>query len=157
MKRFIVSVPFTGYVNVEVEAADKDGAIKAALTSPKLNFRDADEIRYHKHVVKGDVCSAVLEKADAEEVEQEEPVTEAEVIAFYDAHPDRAPFSLGGNPFEVMHGSKPTIRAALVRARELRTDRRGCAIADGEGHHCYSRQARSAEETFSLPVAEAAE
>lgn len=70
-KRFSVSVPFTGYVVIEVDADDEESAIAAALMSEDLDFKNAEEVEFHKRVVRGNVCSAVLSEAEAMEIEQD--------------------------------------------------------------------------------------
>lgn len=69
MPKYEVSLPFTGYVVVEVEALTRSAAIDAAFEVADLSNEDSVvEVQFHKHVTRGNVCSAVLNDAEAQEV-----------------------------------------------------------------------------------------
>lgn len=67
MKKWGVRLPVSGYVYVEVEAADEDAAIEAAFDAA-FDARDIEEWEVHRDIVQGNVCSAVLWSAEAEEL-----------------------------------------------------------------------------------------
>ena len=67
-KKWSVSVPFTGYVTVDVEADSEEEAIGVALGSEDLDITKAEGVEFHEHVVRGNVCYAVMRDASAEEV-----------------------------------------------------------------------------------------
>lgn len=67
-KRWSVSVPFAGYVIVEVDAASKEAAIKAAMESEELDINNAVDVAYLRHIVDGNVCHAPLHEAEADEI-----------------------------------------------------------------------------------------
>lgn len=67
-KRWSVCVPFTGYVVVEVEGPETEqDAIDAAMEE-ELNYKKAEEVEFHRHVVQGNVCYATMRAASAEEI-----------------------------------------------------------------------------------------
>ena len=68
-KRWSVSVPFTGYVVVEVEADDEKSAIEAALESDKLDINDCEECEFHDYVARGNVFYGVQNEAEALELD----------------------------------------------------------------------------------------
>ena len=68
-KKWAVSIPFTGYVTVEVEADDEEAAIAAAWQSDDLDITKAVESEFHEKVTEGNVCNAVMWEASAEEIE----------------------------------------------------------------------------------------
>jgi len=67
MKKYYVSIPFTGYCTVEVEAENKEEAIEKAWKSPNLDIRKAEEAEFHTCVADGNVCYARLNEIDVEE------------------------------------------------------------------------------------------
>ncbi len=66
-KRWSVSVPFTGYVVVEVAADDEKSAIEKALSSD-LDIHDCEECEFHDVIVGGNVFYGVQNEAEAEEI-----------------------------------------------------------------------------------------
>ncbi len=69
MPRYGVRLPVSGYVYVEVEADDEEAAIEAAFMSDDVVRDNIEEWETHQQIVRGNVCSAVLNEADAELIE----------------------------------------------------------------------------------------
>lgn len=67
MKKWEVSLPISGYVCVEVEAEDEESAIEAAFMSD-ITTKDIEEWETHHQIARGNVCSAVLNEAYAQEM-----------------------------------------------------------------------------------------
>lgn len=67
MKKWEVSLPISGYVCVEVEAEDEESAIEAAFEA-HITKDMIEEWETHRQIVRGNVCSAVLNEADAQEI-----------------------------------------------------------------------------------------
>ena len=65
--KYGVSLPFTGYVYVEVEAENKKEALEQAQDNATLN--DMCEWEFTEKVCSGHVSYAVLTEAEVEEVE----------------------------------------------------------------------------------------
>jgi hypothetical protein len=67
MKTFLVTLPISGFVSVEVEAEDEVEAIDRALEE---DFTKVDIVDWgvHRHLVRGNVCYAYQIEAEAEEV-----------------------------------------------------------------------------------------
>ena len=65
--KYGVSLPFTGYVYVEVEAENKKEALEQAQDNATLN--DMVEWEFTKKVCSGHVSYAVLTEAEVEELE----------------------------------------------------------------------------------------
>lgn len=66
-KKWAVSIPFTGYVTVEVEAKDEKAAIAAAWESDDLTVENAGDVEFHRSVVEGNVCHAVMWEIEVRE------------------------------------------------------------------------------------------
>ncbi|XVJ70934.1 MAG: hypothetical protein HEQ39_15920 [Rhizobacter sp.] len=58
MARFLVTMPVTGFVSMEVEAADPDAAIHAFWDSD-LQPSQPDAWQFTEHVVRGNLCTAL--------------------------------------------------------------------------------------------------
>jgi hypothetical protein len=58
MARYLVTMPVTGYVTMEVEAADTDAAIHAFWDS-EVHPVQPDAWEFTEHVVRGEVCTAL--------------------------------------------------------------------------------------------------
>lgn len=71
-KKWYVSVPFTGYTTVEVEADTRQDAIAAAWESPDLTIQKCDEAEFTDRVVKGNVTYAVMNEIEVSEVTEED-------------------------------------------------------------------------------------
>jgi hypothetical protein len=67
MKRFLVTLPVSGHVSVEVEAEDGEAAIQAAFDK-SFTKEDIEEWDIHRHLVRGNVCYATYHRAEAEEL-----------------------------------------------------------------------------------------
>jgi hypothetical protein len=67
MTKYSVQLPVTGYIIKEVEAANEAAAIEAALELP-ATADEIEEWQTHKQVTQGNVCYAVLNDANAEEI-----------------------------------------------------------------------------------------
>ncbi len=66
MKTYNVAVPFTGVAYVTVEAENKKDAINKALMSEDLDFKNCEELEYHRQIVQGNVFHGCLNEAEAE-------------------------------------------------------------------------------------------
>lgn len=79
-KKWIVSVPFTGYYTVEVIAETEEEAIsKGVKADTSLELSSEDEVQgclqewsTHTRIVKGNHFTGVMNEAEAEEIEAEE-------------------------------------------------------------------------------------
>lgn len=71
MKRYSVSIPITGYVIVEIDAESEEAAIEAALDT-EITSDLIEEWETHRQVTRGNVCSAILNSAEAEEIGEAE-------------------------------------------------------------------------------------
>lgn len=72
MKKWYVQVPFTGYVYVVVSAENAEAAIEAAFGVVDLQDKNQwGEVEFHKHVTRGNLCSAVLNDATAQETQDD--------------------------------------------------------------------------------------
>ena len=65
--KYGVSLPFTGYVYVEVEAENKEEALNTAWE--RATFDDMVEWEFTEHICRGNVLDAVLNDYEIEEVE----------------------------------------------------------------------------------------
>lgn len=65
MKKWFVRLPIAGYVTAVVEAEGQEAAIDAAL-SKDYEAEDIEEWEVLHEIVRGNVCSAPLTRADAE-------------------------------------------------------------------------------------------
>lgn len=81
MKRYSVSVPFAGYIVIEVEAPDEDSAIEAAMGHDDCDICKAfdegyvGEVNFYRTILQGNVCYPSVMKAEAvflEDVNEEE-------------------------------------------------------------------------------------
>lgn len=68
-KKYLVVLPITGTVSVEVEAASSKEAIEEALTGDH-DLPDPEEWEVHRHVTRGNVFSGRLNDAYAEEMKK---------------------------------------------------------------------------------------
>jgi nicotinate-nucleotide pyrophosphorylase len=71
--KYAVSIPFTGYCYIEVEADSEKQAIEAAYD--KANIGDMDQVaeaEFTDHVTTGNVCYACLNDLSVEELKEEE-------------------------------------------------------------------------------------
>lgn len=66
MPKYSVQIPITGYVIVEVEAADEKEAIQKAFESDELSKTDIEEWETHEHVCEGNVFHGSVNDASAE-------------------------------------------------------------------------------------------
>lgn len=70
MRKWNVSLPFTGFIFVEVEAESRAAAIDAAFDAVPDDWHESiAEMEFHTHVTRGNVCSAVLNDASAEPID----------------------------------------------------------------------------------------
>lgn len=67
-KKFGVSLPFTGYVYVEVSAETEKDALNMAYEQANLDT-DIAELEYCSHVTNGNVTHAVLNDFNIKELE----------------------------------------------------------------------------------------
>lgn len=72
MKKYSVSLPFSGYVYVDVEAESEKDAINNALESAQMRcFAEGNteivEWDFFKNIVQGNVCYAPCSQAEATE------------------------------------------------------------------------------------------
>lgn len=67
-KTYVVSVPITGIIYVEVEAENEDEAIDLAMKSEDLSLDSVEEWEPHRYVVKGNAFYGKAREATAEEV-----------------------------------------------------------------------------------------
>ncbi len=58
MARYLVTMPVTGFVSMEVEATDPDAAIHAFWDSD-LQPSQPDAWQFTEHVVRGNLCTAL--------------------------------------------------------------------------------------------------
>jgi hypothetical protein len=58
MQRYLVTMPVTGYVTMEVEATDPDAAIHAFWDSDAQPSQP-DAWQFTEHVVRGNLCTAL--------------------------------------------------------------------------------------------------
>ena len=75
MKKYNISVPFTGYFNVTIDADNEEDAIEKAFECEPFNDSSKDgsyveELQYHREVNRGNCTSVTLNEIDIEEVEQ---------------------------------------------------------------------------------------
>lgn len=70
MPRYSVTVPFSGYAVVDVEAEDERAAIDKALGEVSLD--DIQEWETHEQIVEGNVFHGNRNKAEAELIEDAE-------------------------------------------------------------------------------------
>lgn len=76
MSKYLVNIPFTGYLSVEVEA-DSLSEAKEKVWDEDLSFSieklsdnvDIGEVELHEYVTRGNVCSAVLSEIDGMEID----------------------------------------------------------------------------------------
>lgn len=66
MNKYLVNIPFTGYVSVEVDADSEESAINLALSEGDLDFADVEEVEFHNKICQGNVFNGVLNEAYAE-------------------------------------------------------------------------------------------
>lgn len=74
MKKWLVSLPMTGKVTVEVKAETAEAAIEEALDS-ELSFNDIEEWDVHREVDRGNVYRGPIGRASAEEMEDDDDTT----------------------------------------------------------------------------------
>lgn len=66
MRRYTVLIPFTGYMNVEVKAESEEEAIVKACSEASWE-KHVEEWNLHRHVVRGNVSSALLNEVEVYE------------------------------------------------------------------------------------------
>lgn len=67
MKRYHVSLPVTGVIDIEVTAENEQEAIEKALESDDLKIENITEWEAHKRVVQGNVFYGAMSRARATE------------------------------------------------------------------------------------------
>lgn len=75
-KMYTVALPVSGVIYVEVKAEDEESAIDAALQSDQITHDRLEEWEVHRHIVRGNVCSALqwsAEVTNVREIEEGEP------------------------------------------------------------------------------------
>lgn len=72
MKRFLVTLPITGYILVEVEADNERAAIDAALISDELRTDRIEEWEAHEHIVQGNVFYGRKNRVEVEDISDDE-------------------------------------------------------------------------------------
>ena len=68
MKNYEVMIPVTGYIYVDVEAENEDEAVDMAMQSDDISLDNIAEWEVHRHVIQGNVCYALLNSVEVEEV-----------------------------------------------------------------------------------------
>lgn len=68
MKKYLVNLPITGYISIEVEAKNEEMAIDKAFESEECNLDNLIEWEACESVCEGNVCYAILTDAEAEEI-----------------------------------------------------------------------------------------
>lgn len=72
MKRYSVQLPISGYVIKEVEADNATDAIKKALRESNFDRSEIEEWEVHERITRGNVCYALCNDANAEEIAADE-------------------------------------------------------------------------------------
>lgn len=68
MPTYNVKLPISGYVVVRIEDAESaEAAIEQALAEPTPDYQ-IEEWDTHQQIVRGDVCFAILNEAEAAEI-----------------------------------------------------------------------------------------
>ena len=67
MKRYAVSLPFTGYMHFEVEAESEEEALDRAY-EVEFNQENIAELEYHTEVCTGNVFHGVMNEVNIEEI-----------------------------------------------------------------------------------------
>jgi len=67
MAKYLVSIPFTGYICVEVEADNEKDAITKARKED-LNVSNAEEVYFHDRITEGNVFTGVLNEVEVEQL-----------------------------------------------------------------------------------------
>lgn len=70
MPKYSVTVPFTGYAVVDVEAPTEAEAIDKALGEVSLD--DIEEWETHEQITEGNVCHAARNRAEAELINEDD-------------------------------------------------------------------------------------
>ncbi len=68
MARWLVTLPFTGTVSVEVEADSEEAAIEAALNDEEVTTDDIDQWETCRIITEGNVTHAMQNEAEAMEL-----------------------------------------------------------------------------------------
>lgn len=68
MKKYLVNLPITGYISIEVEAENEEMAIDKAFESEECNLDNLIEWEACESVCEGNVCYAILTDAEVEEI-----------------------------------------------------------------------------------------
>ena len=71
-KTYVVSVPITGVIYVEVEAENEDEAINLAMESEDLTLKAVEEWEPHRRVVKGNVFCGLAREATLKKLNEVE-------------------------------------------------------------------------------------
>lgn len=66
LRTYSVAIPITGVVYTEVDAENKEDAIRKALESEDVSLDNVEDWSSHKHVVQGNVFYGKLAQAEAE-------------------------------------------------------------------------------------------
>lgn len=64
MKNYTVLIPITGYIEIEVDAEDKDSAIDKAFDSEDLKLDNVLEWEAHEHICEGNVFHGLMNDID---------------------------------------------------------------------------------------------
>ncbi|EPZ47610.1 hypothetical protein [Alicyclobacillus acidoterrestris] len=70
MKTYIVEIPLTGYVSVEVEAESEQEAIDRAFEEAQLEH--IEEWDLHRQIVRGNVFSGLRNEIHVEEIDDDD-------------------------------------------------------------------------------------
>lgn len=68
MKKYLINLPITGYISIEVKAENEEMAIDKAFESEECNLDNLIEWEACKSVCEGNVCYAILTDVVAEEI-----------------------------------------------------------------------------------------
>ena len=74
MTKYLVTLPVAGFITVEVEAADKEEAIDAAMSNADWTVTakgntEAGEFDLFEHIVRGNVCNAPVVDVSVEKID----------------------------------------------------------------------------------------
>lgn len=71
MKKYLVTIPITGFISVEVKACNKQDAIEKAFASDNLTLSNIEEWDSHKKIVEeaeGTVFHGLLNEIEVDEI-----------------------------------------------------------------------------------------
>lgn len=69
MPRYLVTLPLTGTISVEVDAEDEESAITAALASEDVIVTNIEEWEVHRQICRGNVLYASQNEAEVREID----------------------------------------------------------------------------------------